>query len=393
MQHIEDILEYIVNNNQLLEVFSNEKAIFSSINRQVKKGNALTDRQFLLIKNKLIEKKSHLDIDNFDEIVERTSMPFRKIDRHQFVSIEKSDSVFNGIPCIKIRFPFNKKTISDLEKISTKYRGIYSHQKGSHEHYFKLHEPAILDIVEIFSNKNFSIDPQLIEYAQQVKEYKNHPETFVPGIYNLELKNFRDSAAEFIKKEMGEITSSNLIKLYDRKRRYGIEHVDCDNPGGLLGHIVFRKDRDVLVNPEIWSIDHVVESLVKLDRFPLLVLIDDGNELEQVSKVFNAFSGVVPSEKQICLFRVENDSKYNLNNYIQDKNFNNFLDETTEIVYIVKSKLPKLLLRVDWKPMCVYALSSARTNNYVSLYTDDTSDLVIYQDKEHSPFRARNAYY
>ncbi len=393
MRYIEDILEYVVTNDKLLEVFSNEKAIFSSIHRQVKKGNALTDRQYQLIKSKLTEKRSFLSIDNFDDVVKQTSMPFRNINRDQTITIEKTESVFNGLASIKIRFPFNKKTILDLEKIANRYRNVYSHQKGTHEHYFKLHEPVILDIVETFSKKNFEIDSTLVELANEVKKLKDAPETFVPGLYNFELKNLKEAAKELIAKEIGDIDLVNKIKLQDRKRRYGLAHIECNYPGNLVGHLAFRKDRDVLVDPSEWSINHVVEALIKLDRFPLLVLVDEGKELDQVSEIYNAFKDVVPSEKQICLFRVENESKYNLNNFIQEKNFNNFLDETTEIVYILKSKLPKLLLKVDWKPLCVYSKSSARSNNYVMMYSDEHSDLIIYHDKEHSPFRVKNAYY
>lgn len=393
MQYIEDILEYIVGNDNLLEVFSNEKAIFSSIHRQFKRGNALTDRQYNLIKSKIVEKRQALDIENFDIIIEQTSMPFRKIDREQSVTIEKGLDVFNGNEVIKIRFPFNKKTIADLEKIASKYKSLYQHQKGSHEHYFRLHEPIVFEVVDTFSRKNFAIDQKLIELSEQVTKIKDSPETVVPGVYNFELKNFKESAVDLINKELGQIDKTNLIKLMDRKRRYGIVHIDCADPGGLIGHLAFRQNKDVLANPDNWSLNHIVEALIKLDRFPLLVLVDDGKELEQVSAVYDAFNGVVPSEKQICLFRVENDSRYNVNNFIQDKNFNNFLDENIEIVYIVKSKLPKLLLRVDWKPMCVYAASSARSNNYVAMYVEEHSDLIIYHDKEHSPFRIRHAYY
>lgn len=393
MKYIEDILDHVVNSDKLLEIFSNEKTIFSSINRQIKKGNALTDRQYQLLKTKLLEKREVFDIENFDDILDCTSMPFRKINREQIISIEKNDSIFNGSTSIKIRFPFNKKTIVDIEKIVSRYRTSYQHQKGSHEHYFKFHEPIILDIVEVFSKKNFIIDPLLISLAADVKSVKDNLEDHTPGLYDLSIKNVREEARELIAKEIGDINIANKIKVKDRSRRYGLAHVECNDPGNLIGHIAFRKNQDVLVNPEYWSINHVVEALIKLDRFPLLVLIDEGKELEQVNQVYKAFNDVIPSEKQVCLFRVDSNGDYNLNNFIQDKNFNNFLDESIELVYILKSKLPKLLLRVDWKPMCVYALSSARSNNYVSLYCEEHSDLIIYHDKEHSPFRVKHAYY
>lgn len=394
MEHIEDILDHIVNDDRLSSAFSSEKTIFSSINRQVKKGSALTERQYLLVKSKILEKQEHLDIENLETIVSKVSMPFRHIDRSQYVSIVKEEKMFNGSPSIKIRFPFKKKTIVDLERIVSKHRHIYKHDSGSHEHYFKLCESVIVDIVDTFSNKNFVIDNVLIEYAQQIREYMNNLHSFVPGVYNYELCNFKEAALKVIQDEIGTIDNTNVLKLKDRQRRYGIAHIDCNNPGGLVGHLSFRLDTDVLVDPDLWSIDNVVESLIKLDRFPLLVLVDDGSELEQVSKVYNAFKNVVPNTKQVCLFRVETtDKRYNLNNFIQDQQFNTFLDNTIDIVYIVKSKLPKLLLRVDWKPICTYSMSSARSNKMLSLYVEETSDMIIYHDKEHSPFRVKNAHY
>ena len=67
--------------------------------------------------------------------------------------------------------------------------------------------------------------------------------------------------------------------------------------------------------------------------------------------MYNAFNNIVPNSKQTVLFRVDQSTEYVINDYIRDKSLNNWLDNTTEIVYINKSKLPKLLLKTISDPI------------------------------------------
>lgn len=390
---IEDILEFLYDKNysNTVAINSNDHALLSSITRQIRSGKALTDRQFDLLKFRLsvykneIESMCNYSIDN---AMETLRYPLRSIDRSKYITTVTSDEISDLVNAmhkmqwkwIKIRFPFNKTTIQLIEKLSSTYKGQYVHHRSSHDHYFKLTESIIFDIIDVFKDRNFDINESLIEKYNEIKLVKNSPENHIPGFYSNEFKNFKQAGLDLIENELGSITDRNILHLYDRRFRYGLTHFEKINASGLIDNIINRETAEISVNPSSYNINNITESLINLERFPLLVLIDAESSYEQTSKVYNAFSGVIPNEKQCVLFRVDNNGEYNVNNFIQDKKLNNWLDNTIDIVYILKDKLPKLLTSGIWKPMATLALTSNHTHNSVSTYVKDTSDLIIYHD-------------
>jgi len=375
---VEDILSLVVSVNDA--VLPTDKGILTSIDRQVKRGAALTDRQHDLVKTKLLSYKDFLfsvGITDLQEKLDVLKYPLRFVDR--------SKSVVLNNDLIEVKFPFNKKTIVTLDSVVQKCKRFYSHEKGSSIHKFKLNEVTVNEVVSAFQHKNFYIDPNVSKFYEKIKEIKMNKESVLPGIYNNKLTNFKKSALDLMNLELGPLTSQNLIKFYDRRRRYGITDINGTvYQNTLTETIAYREETEIAVNPEIHSLDSIVDAIIQLERFPILVLIDSDNPLHDVAKIYNAFRDVVPNEEQTVLFRVDNSENYNLNNFIHDNKINNWLDTSTKIVYINKNKLPKLLLRSNWQPMATLALSSYRANSHVTTYIKDVCDLIVYHDKSMS---------
>ncbi len=392
LKNIEDILEHIHAKN-LASI--SDKGILSSIARQTLRRTALTDRQFDLAKIKIQPYREHLvslfESDTEFEVAANTlRQPLRSVDRSKLVDI-----TVDGMICV--RFPFNKKTITALEEVATKLRRFYKHERGSHEHFFKFNELTVEAVVEQFKDRNFYICEELIEHYHKVKEIKKTAQEVLPGIYNGELRNFRTAALELMERELGPLQAENELFYFDRRERYGIAHFKFEKPAGVLGELLYRESGQVAVKPSEYSIDETLRAILQLRRLPLLVLIDEEQALTQVSTVYNCLSGVVPNTDQSCLFRIENSNKteYNLNTFIKDIRLNNWLDKDTKVVYISKNKLPKLLLKTDWRPMAVIGLTSLRANSSVQTYALDVTDMVVFYDEELGLIRKTrlNGYY
>jgi hypothetical protein len=243
----------------------------------------------------------------------------------------------------------------------------------------------VYNVVHSFIEKKFDIDTQLIEWYNEVKSLKENERSLYPSVINYTVKNVSDNGCQLIEKEIGNIDKSNILKIIDRKRRYGIVTVDYDSvPAGLIGEIAFRADKEININPESFNLNSIAEATMHLDRFPLLVVIDKEDALKQVSSVYDAFSYLVPPEKQSVLFRVETENKYNVNDFIHERSLNNWLDTNTEIVYICKNKLPKLLLKTNWKPSAALIITGTRSHTHVNYYVNDCCDLVMVHDKDSS---------
>jgi len=253
--------------------------------------------------------------------------------------------------------------------------------KVSHEQYFKLNESTIFDVCEIFVKKDFEIDKKIIEYYKQILEIKQEPGKHISGLWNNQIKNISKTGLNFIDKK-------ERLHLLDRKRQYGLNYITCDKDATLANHIAHRSKTAICIDPKEHTIDSIVESLLVLERFPILCLLDKEEEYNQLVTLHTAFRNIVENKNQSVLYRKENtrEKDKNFNEYIHQKKLNNWVDKATKIVYISKSKLPKLLLTVEWKPQCVLALSSTRMMTQLGIYVNDVCDLHIYHDDSPSYF-------
>lgn len=404
MMYVEDYLENLVglsgdSNQYCLE--KNDVRFLSSIARQVFKGIGLTDRQHSSVKEKILNYKSQFKSFN-EEDLDNLRIPLRQIDRSQYVKISKCPENFvngrNDVSYIKIRFPFSKKIILIVERLKmliAKFPNTdYYHQQGSHEHYFKLSEKSTYHIVNEFKEKQFEIDNELLEYYDQVKEIADNPQLYIPGVYNFELRNISQKTVEALTNDLGEVNSNTLALYKDRSLLYGLQHFDNDdvlssvqNLSLLTQKIINRKSNLIFVNKNNWSLNSVIDSISELNRFPLLVLLDEDSALDQLSEMHQHLRNIISNHEVSVLFRLDNVAPEQIafNEYVKDNKLNNSIDNNIKVVYISKSKLPKPFVKSDWKPKCVLSLSSVRSVSKTDIFEQEC-DLSIHHDVQMSPF-------
>ena len=355
-QHtIEDYLELLTGHKTsgTFQLEAKDVTILQSIARQVHKGISLTDRQYELLKEKLVLYKDQFIAQGFTQLdlaLVTLRMPLRTIDRTKTITVIEDlerKKAFNSIdtkkiPWIKIRFPFAKKTIVLIEEISSIAGPDYYHEKGSHEHYFRCTERNVFKVVNQFKDKNFDIDPQLLE-------------------------------------------------------QYGLKYFDQSDVDSCLTNVTYlakkialRTKFQVFISNKKYNINQLVEAVLDLYRFPLLVILPTGCQLQQLQKIHRAFDGVVPSDLSSVVFRMDNnDEGREFNNYIKRNNLNNIVDNKTKIVYTDTTKLPKPLLKLNWRPSAVLLLDSFRPNGKVLNFIE-SSDLIIHYDETPSRFMIRD---
>lgn len=392
---VEDCLEILAGLKNVAGYFEIEPNdnILASIARQVYKGRALTDRQHQLVKQKILAYDDQFQKNGFNGLetaVDNLRMPLREIDRRKYITVVSHsemvgpnkvyESYKDKCKWIKIQFPFNKKTIAALEKIAEKNRRNYFHQKGSHEHYFVLNENIVEQIVTEFKDRNFEIDQELLEFYKKIQVIKQDPSKHLRCI----------SYGEIHKLKNVDHLNYSVEQLIDRHRRYGIVNFDTYPSEGLLGEIVNRESTEFLGKPSQYSVQQLVETVNRLDRFPLVVVLEERNAEAQIHEFWKETKNIVPSEQQSVLFRLDGDVEFN--QFVKDKNLNNWVDINTKIVYINTNKLPKVTLTADWNPITAFVYGSA-LNRFVDTYIKDRCDLIIYREEEISPMRKYSSYY
>ena len=401
---VEDCLEFLVGfqdttNNYKFVIADSDISLLRSLAKQVFKGTALTDRQLDLSISKITNYKDQLRDAGLkvDAAIQGlTRLPLRSIDRSKYIKIvegQKNDQLW-----IEIRFPFSKKTIVQLEKIKeecfNKLGSVYLYEKYStHSHRFSLNEVTAFYILDTFVNKEFEIEEKLLLYYNTLKEIVDNRDNFIPGIYNLQFKNIKDSSLDYIQSNFGNPDITNLYMFKDRQKVLGLEYLDSNDLiesekdlSVLTRKIIHRNKANILIKPQAWNLDELAFSIAELDRFPLAILIDEATSpLDHLNAFYQSFSNFVSNKDVSVLFRLDNTSieGKNFNVFVQEANLNNSVAENTKIVYISRSNIPKPLIKQNWFPNAVVLCDSFRLTDKVNKFTL-SSDLIIHYDNQPS---------
>tara|TARA_B110000503_G_scaffold47699_1_gene77672 strand:- start:1415 stop:2662 length:1248 start_codon:yes stop_codon:yes gene_type:complete len=399
---IEDCIEALAGTHEHIvcskEIESSDKSLIYSLARQTVNGTAYTDRQHELAISKATHYKSILEEVDIDVTTSVTQlrMPLRSIDRSRWIklkNIEQSLITFNKPEeqYIAVRFSFQKKLISALENINSK---PIHYDKINKTHYFEYNERTLHNVVSALTNKGFEIQPELQERYEILEMMNNNKKNYVPGIYSLKLKNLHAKAIDYAISTIGSPDVDNLAMYKDRDQLLGITHFDEDDLNNsirklttLSQKIVKRKSSNILINSDEHVFDRVAESILELNRYPLLVVLNDETELENLQKVHQSFRNIFSNDDFCSLYRKENISPGNteFNEYIKQNKLNNSLAIKSKVVYTSINKMSKVMLKSEWRPQAAILMGSRRSTK-VDQFLQEL-DLVIHYDTDVSPFR------
>jgi len=387
--NLEDCLEYLAGLRQSPVQFTIDKpdhTIMTSIARQTFRGVALTDRQSALMYEKLQayrDQFTNLDWD-FDYAVNQLRQPIRHIDRSKYIKIVDND--------IEVRFPFRKTEIMLVQEVANTAQDNYHHQKGSHTHYFGCNEINVLNIVDRFKDKQFTIDQEILDLYKDIKSIHNNPQEYLSGVSSdNKLININPRLLPIINSELGELSNETFTQFIDRRFRYGFNYTQTFDSKSLADKIALRNDNAYQSKPSEESTDDILGALWQLDRFPLLVVLEDDKAEQQLYEFANHYRDILNPEQQSVLFRLE-DKDAGFNQLIRDRKLNNWVDKTTKVVYISKNKLPKLLVNNEWKPSAAFSFTSS-LDRFLDSYVSFNCDLIVYREEHMSPFRRHSRYY
>lgn len=396
--NIEDCLEILVGVKQhpaRFELELSDVNFLKSLARQTSRGIALTDRQYATAKEKLINYKDQFEdngLHGFEACLDNLRMPLRSLDRSRWIKLVDN----NDWKKIAVRFVFNKKLIKKFDHLKNEIR---SHRYDSLDktHFFNFNEVNLFKIMSALDGCDFEIDSELTQYYEILIEMNNNKQNYIPGIYKFKLKNLSSKAIDYMISSIGEPDNQTLPLYKDRSELFGLHYFDEEelqnsikDLSQLTKKIISRSMTQVLIDNTVYNVDKIVESVVELHRFPLLVILPEKDPLNDLSKIYNHFNGIVASEDSTVLFRLDNDDHGSrFNQFIKDNNLNNPLAENTKIVYINNNKIPKPILKTNWQPSAALLMGSQRLNIKITGYVE-TLDLVMHYDSNPSPFYRAN---
>ena len=379
-----EILAGIQTSESKFELISSDYNLITSLGRQTFKGIAFTDRQFELAKIKLNDYKDQFETNGYNDIeqsFDNLRMPVRELDRSKYIKHQDDKIV--------IRFIFNKKLIQYIEEIKRIVPG-HEYSSVTKIHSFPITEKSIYEVIKTFKDKNFVVQDELLEYYKQVEHMADNKNNYIPGIYSLKLENLNNKAIDFMMSSHGEPTIDNLAIYNDRRDLYGLHHFDDEDLQVSLSKlttlsqkIVKRKSQQILINPQEHNVDRLAESILELNRMPLLVVLNEKDPLDGLYQMSQAFKGILFNSSTV-LFRLEN-TEYGqeFNSFIKDNDLNISLDNNPKVVYISNNKLPKPMISSQFQPSTAVLIGSHVPGTKVDTYLNRL-DLVIHYDQQAS---------
>ena len=388
---LEDCVAFLVDKKHAdtVRLRKPDYTLFYSMARQIKSGVGFTEKQKKLIEHKIRQYYMGYFCGN-EHCLLTTRIPVRvvnHVNQITVVDIDKENvnipprfsSVFQG-KVVRVEFSFNKKFLNKIKNIeSTIGIGEYCHPHGSKIHYFLFKSNVIYDLVSEFENTKMIIDDELVQIKNKVDDIYANADKYCSTID----ESGSLTISEYDAKHVPNPSVSSL-HIIDRHRRYGMNINNSYIPSTLTEQIAYRKTRYLHANRDEVGITDIVQSIIELDRFPLLVVLNKNTALADLTNIHGAISAYVSNAEQSVLFRM--DKGHAFNSYVHENSLNSFVDKTTKVVYIEQKNIPKVLLKADWKPIsCIQSTSFVRKS--IELYTDTHCDLCIYYEKELSSFR------
>ena len=355
-----------------------DRKILVSLFRQISSGHFLTENQ-----GKLLVKIFNENIDNLEfkdpeilSLIESPvwSKPFRQIEYVKKIYLSDSEEKH-----IIIEFTFNKRIRDQISKISKDLDGALI-SIGNKKHTLPLTEKNILTLVKGLKNFRFEIDEKLQNFYHEILEVLLTKENIF-DLKNIESKKLLDS----LYADIGVENSENHLLLADRKIRYQYQIFSDFAPGTLTDKIAYRRTSKLYLDKNQVSLTDIIHSLNELNRLPVLFIFSSHDIKDSITDPKNMATALESNSIADVgiYFRFDNTTEQNkiFNDLINTLKYNSKLDKNTKIVGLANNKLPKFLVKDQWKPNSIISFTNNFKNNKTSVYCDDVDLIIYYHDK------------
>lgn len=347
--------------------------ILNSLSKQLSQGIFLTENQSKLLIKILNSNKSSLEkIDSDPTPVLKNifwSQPFRMIQKVRKIYLN------NDVPVqIVVEFTYDKEIKARLLSLSKKIFGGVSLKEKSYA--ITLTEKNIYLLVKEFFDLDFEIDERILDFYHEIEKVIDTSSN------NFEIFHLADEKLKkIVDDDVGGVTLDNLKLLHDRKIRYQYQISEKLPENSLENAIAQRKGNKIFIDSKKFSLDSVIEALKNLKRFPLLYVFE-GHDAKNDKKMLEMVKSSLTNNNISCntgiYYRFDKDNNGSeFNSEIAQLGYNKKLDESTDVVGIANNKVPKFMIKMQWKPQSIITFTNAFRNNKSSAYFSDV-DLIIY---------------
>lgn len=358
------------NNSSILK---KEKKILLSLSHQLKRNVFLTKKQANLLINILASNKENLLIMNPEEVslIENPlwSQNFREIVPIKKIYFLNSD--FNYLIVESTHDNSFRDKINKLKKIilgntinvsTTKYKILCN-------------EFNLLTTVNFFSKDGFIVSDEVKNLHEKIVKLVEHNSNY------LDINSPQNSKIlSCVTKEIIKESDRDLI-LLDKRIKYQYSFLSEKIENSLAFKIANRSKINVYIDEKDHTLEEVLESFTRLNRFPCLFVFNRHDVIPSL-RILNFLKTYIEKTHNHNIgiyFRVDNSSHANkeLNEFIKNNNFNKNLTSEIKIAGVASALLPKFFFTTNWYPESVINFSPTFTRSKTSIFCQRV-DLIAH---------------
>ena len=379
------LLKIIQLTNPTIEELLDKKdaRVLRSIGSIVSGPNFITENQSNLLV-KILQTNKDKIVSVSDELADALLFPswskvFRKIDpvKKMYISSNTDENLQ-----IILDFTYSSSIRKKLQDLSKRVSGLCATAPGK-TFVADLTEQNIVTLVDELGPLEFVIEEKLQDFYKIIKSWSEEDIKNQFLLTTITHPNFQKQ----ITADLGTETEIDEHVINDRSMRYQYFHKKSEKiPENLVEIIANRTTPRVWINKKETSIDEILKSLVHLKRFPILAVFDSyniKNSLDDLKNLTESLENIGIYNNVGIYFRLSNDAAgKEFNQYIAEKQLNCNLDNETKVVGVQSGKIPKFLLKTDWKPMSVISIGSPLRHSKTSAYANSCDLIISYTDTQ-----------
>lgn len=284
--------------------------------------------------------------------------------------------------CIAIESTFSSEIRNYITQLAKVTSGLAAAGSGK-KYYADLTEKNIVTIIEKLKPYKFEISEELKIYYETIKSWSKNDIEDQYRITTISYPNFEKQ----IINDLGIETAIDQNIINDRRIRYQyfVENLE-KFPKSLSEMLANRETTKIWVDKSVFSITDLIRSFIELKRLPTLVVLDSRDEkkcLEDLKILRDSLEEADIFDKIGVYFRLDNSvTGKEFNQLISDQKYNCQLDSTTNIVVVQSGKIPKFLLKSDWKPMSVVSMNHTLRHSKTAVYANCCDLIATYTDAQ-----------
>lgn len=359
-----------------------DSKVLRSLTTILERGNFLTEKQAKLLLKILQDNKEKIPLyqENLEDMFKNPlwSKSFRVIEVIRTIGLGYTSE---KDPRIMVDFTFSgeiRRAVQDLSKNVESFEAAINGKT----YVAAYTEKNIVNLVDGLKQYNFKVDETIKKHYDTIKSWNEAEYAGQFHISAMSNTNFEKHITE----DLGINSPLTPAIINDRRVRYQYVCDPIKNPENLTEKIAMRNSSMCWVGKNDHTLSEIFNSLSELKRFPVLVVFDAYDAKQCLENLQNLSENLEKNGifNDIGIyFRLDNsvDGK-NFNEFIAEKKYNTTVDKMTKVVGIQSGKIPKFLIKNEWKPMSVISIGNNLKTNKTLVYAS-TCDLIIpYTEKE-----------